>query len=666
MSIDLVKELNSEQAKAAANINGPSLIIAGAGSGKTRMLTYRIAYMLEEGINDKEILALTFTNKAAKEMKERINALTKNKYKHITATTFHSFGLGLLKQYIQHLGYKNNFTVYDTNDNTSLLRNVIVSLGYELSNYNINSLLQLFSDIKCERHKAIEKKDSALDEIYKEFVATQKAYNVVDFDDLILLPIKIFEKCPDVLNAVQERFKYILVDEFQDTSLLQYKFVTMIAKKYQNIAVVGDDDQSIYSWRGANYQNIVNFEHDFPTLKEFKLERNYRCSGNILEAANTIITHNEKRKEKKLWTEDSKGSQIYVTSNEDEEEEAYYIAQQIKDRSRKEGLAYSDFAVLVRTNTLLSKLETALMENSIPTQVSGGQSFFDRKEIRDLLCYLKVIVNIDDDVSLLRIINTPRRGIGRVTIEKLRQWADKKKTTLFDAVSDFAYAQDAPINSKTQEALKNFVQMIITWQNLAENNQKANLLSTIIDDISYREKLHEDYPESPKTVDYKMQSLEFLRQRISRYEKSNPDTSLRDYLNLVMILGEENSDVEKGKVNLMTMHAAKGLEFNTVYLAGIEDNIIPSSRALEENPQNIEEERRLFYVAVTRAKKELTITYCENRKDRMGENHLCLPSRFIEEIPSSLISNKVAGEEESSTEDKLAALSAMLEKFRKK
>ena len=666
MSIDLVKELNSEQAKAAANINGPSLIIAGAGSGKTRMLTYRIAYMLEQGIQDKEILALTFTNKAAKEMKERISELTKGNYKHITATTFHSFGLGLLKQYIQYLGYKNNFTVYDTNDNTSLLRNVIVTLGYDLSNYNISSLLALFSDIKCERHKEIQNKDSALEEIYNEFIATQKAYNVVDFDDLILLPIKIFEKRPDVLNIVQERYKYILVDEFQDTSLLQYKFITLIAKKYQNIAVVGDDDQSIYSWRGANYQNIVNFEHDFPTLKEFKLERNYRCSGNILEAANTIITHNEKRKEKKLWTEDSKGSQIYVTSNEDEEEEAYYIAQHIKDRSRKEGLAYSDFAVLVRTNGLLSKLETALMENSIPTQVSGGQSFFDRKEIRDLLCYLKVIVNIDDDVSLLRIINTPRRGIGRVTIEKLRQHADTKKTSLFDALSDFAYAADAPVSGKTKEALKNFVQMVIGWQNLAENNQKASLLSTIIDDISYREKLHEDYPDSPKSVDYKMQSLEFLRQRISRYEKSNPDTSLRDYLNLVMILGEENSDVEKGKVNLMTMHAAKGLEFNTVYLAGIEDNIIPSSRALEENPANIEEERRLFYVAVTRAKKELTITYCENRKDRMGENHLCLPSRFIEEIPNQLISNKVAGEEETSTEDKLAALSAMLEKLRKK
>ena len=658
--------LNKEQYEAVIHTKGPLLILAGAGSGKTRMLTYRTAYMLEQGIQDKEILALTFTNKAAKEMKERISELTKGNYKHITATTFHSFGLGLLKQYIQYLGYKNNFTVYDTNDNTSLLRNVIVTLGYDLSNYNISSLLALFSDIKCERHKEIQNKDSALEEIYNEFIATQKAYNVVDFDDLILLPIKIFEKRPDVLNIVQERYKYILVDEFQDTSLLQYKFITLIAKKYQNIAVVGDDDQSIYSWRGANYQNIVNFEHDFPTLKEFKLERNYRCSGNILEAANTIITHNEKRKEKKLWTEDSKGSQIYVTSNEDEEEEAYYIAQHIKDRSRKEGLAYSDFAVLVRTNGLLSKLETALMENSIPTQVSGGQSFFDRKEIRDLLCYLKVIVNIDDDVSLLRIINTPRRGIGRVTIEKLRQHADKKKTSLFDALSDFAYAADAPVSGKTKEALKNFVQMVIGWQNLAENNQKASLLSTIIDDISYREKLHEDYPDSPKSVDYKMQSLEFLRQRISRYEKSNPDTSLRDYLNLVMILGEENSDVEKGKVNLMTMHAAKGLEFNTVYLAGIEDNIIPSSRALEENPANIEEERRLFYVAVTRAKKELTITYCENRKDRMGENHLCLPSRFIEEIPNQLISNKVAGEEETSTEDKLAALSAMLEKLRKK
>lgn len=665
MPIDLRKELNEEQYRAASSIEGPSLIIAGAGSGKTRMLTYRIAHMLESGIADRNILALTFTNKAAKEMKERITALTGAQGKGVTATTFHSFGLGLLKQYIQHLGYKNNFTVYDTNDNTALLKNVIVSLGYELADYSTGPLLSLFSDMKCGRHREGLQEDSALKEIYEEFLATQKAYNVVDFDDLIRLPIQIFEKRPDVLENVQERFRYILVDEFQDTSALQYRFVSMIAKKYGNIAVVGDDDQSIYSWRGADYHNILSFEQDFPTLHEYKLERNYRCSGNILEAANTLIVNNSNRKEKKLWTRDEKGSSIFVTSNEDEEEEAYYISHHIKDRSLKLGLSYSDFAILVRTNTLLSKLETALMENGIPTQVSGGQSFFERKEIRDLLCYLKVIVNEDDSVSLLRIINTPRRGIGRVTIEKLRAHADKKKTSLFDALSDFAYAADAPVTGKAKDAIKKFVEDVIRWKDLAVNNEKALLLQTIIEDISYRERLYEEFPESPKTVDYKMQSLEFLRQRISRYEKANPDMTLRDYLNLTMILGEENTDPEKGKVNLMTMHAAKGLEFDTVYLAGVEDNIVPSSRALEENPANIEEERRLFYVAITRAKKELTITYCQNRKDRMGEVHQCLPSRFIKEIPSSLISSIEAGAEQTSTEDKLAALSALLARYKK-
>ena len=516
MPIDLRKELNEEQYRAASSIEGPSLIIAGAGSGKTRMLTYRIAHMLESGIADRNILALTFTNKAAKEMKERITALTGAQGKGVTATTFHSFGLGLLKQYIQHLGYKNNFTVYDTNDNTALLKNVIVSLGYELADYSTGPLLSLFSDMKCGRHREGLQEDSALKEIYEEFLATQKAYNVVDFDDLIRLPIQIFEKRPDVLENVQERFRYILVDEFQDTSALQYRFVSMIARKYGNIAVVGDDDQSIYSWRGADYHNILSFEQDFPTLHEYKLERNYRCSGNILEAANTLIVNNSNRKEKKLWTRDEKGSSIFVTSNEDEEEEAYYISHHIKDRSLKLGLSYSDFAILVRTNTLLSKLETALMENGIPTQVSGGQSFFERKEIRDLLCYLKVIVNEDDSVSLLRIINTPRRGIGRVTIEKLRAHADKKKTSLFDALSDFAYAADAPVTGKAKDAIKKFVEDVIRWKDLAVNNEKALLLQTIIEDISYRERLYEEFPESPKTVDYKMQSLEFLRQRISR------------------------------------------------------------------------------------------------------------------------------------------------------
>ncbi|MBR1919480.1 MAG: UvrD-helicase domain-containing protein [Spirochaetales bacterium] len=664
MAVDLKRELNPEQAAAADRIEGPSLIIAGAGSGKTRMITFRIAHMLDSGIDERNILALTFTNKAAKEMSERIRELTKLPLKGLTTTTFHSFGLGLLKQYIQYLGYKNNFTIYDTNDNTALLKQVIVSLGYHLGDYNTFTLLQTFSDLKTGRIREIENKQSALNEIYTEWLKSQKAYNVVDFDDLILLPIRLFEKRPDVLEKVQERFRYIMVDEFQDTSLLQYRFVSMIAQKYHNICVVGDDDQSIYSWRGANYRNIQMFETDFPERKEFKLERNYRSTGTILEAANNLITHNEERKQKKLWTEESKGSNIYLIRPVDGEDEAMIIAESIKRRAKETGLSYSDFGILVRTNSLLTTLENALLENGIQTQVSGGQSFFDRKEVRDLICYLKLIVNDEDDVSLLRIINTPRRGIGRVSIEKLREYADRKHICLFDAISQFAYAADSPVKGKSQEALRNFTSLILSWQSELENNRKAHLLQSIIDDIDYRAMLMEEYPENQKMVDFKMRSLEFLRDRIARFERHNPDANLRDYLNLMSIAGKENDEEEEqGKVNLMTMHASKGLEFDTVYLAGVEDNIIPSSRALEEDPKAIFEERRLFYVAITRARRELTISYCEKRKDRMGDEHLCIPSRFLEEIPNTLFSEENENLPGSTVEDKIGMLDELLAKF---
>lgn len=662
MSIDLHKELNSEQAAAAQNIRGASLIIAGAGSGKTRMITYRIAHMLECGIDESEILALTFTNKAAKEMSERIRSLVGKPLKKLTATTFHSFGLGLLKQYIQYLGYKNNFTIYDTNDNTALLKQVIVSLGLEVNDYNTYSLLSVFSDMKTGRIKTFENKDSAVSQIYTEWLLSQKAYNVVDFDDLILLPIKLFEKRPDVLEKVQERYKYILVDEFQDTSLLQYRFISMIAMKYRNICVVGDDDQSIYSWRGANYRNIVKFEEDFPERKEYKLERNYRSTGTILEAANQLIVHNKERKKKKLWTEDDEGSRIYVINPEDEDEEAFMIAEAVKKKHKEKGLSYSDFGILVRTNSLLATLENALMENGIVCQVSGGSSFFDRKEVRDMICYLKVIVNPDDDVSLLRIINTPHRSIGRVSVEKLRQFADEKKISLFDALTQFAYAADSPVKGKSQENLKEFSNQVLSWQNELKNGRNAKLLNTIIEDTGYREMLYEEYPDKPKMIDFKMKSLEFLVSRIARFEKNNPDSSLRDYLNLMSLDGKENADREDDKVNLMTMHASKGLEFDTVYLAGVEDNIIPSARALEEDAKNIDEERRLFYVAITRARKELTISYCENRKDRMGESHLVLPSRFLEEIPSSLFTQENETYE-STPEDRIGMLNDLLKSF---
>jgi len=657
--VDLEKELNPEQAKAAADIEGPSLIIAGAGSGKTRMLTYRIAHMLDEGISERNILALTFTNKAAKEMASRVRELTGMPLKGLTTSTFHSFGMGLLKQHIQHIGYKNDFTVYDANDNTALLKQVITSLGYMLSDYNTNTLLHTFSDIKTGRCKEMHDKGSALQQIYNEWKASQKAYNVCDFDDLILLPIEIMEKEPEVLGKIQDRFRYILVDEFQDTSLLQYKFVSMIAKKHRNLCVVGDDDQSIYSWRGANYENILEFERDFPERKEYKLERNYRSTGNILEAANKLIVNNKERKSKELWTSGQKGSKIFVITPEDEEEEAFIISQSIKQRAKKEGLSYSDFAVLVRTNGLIASLEAELMENGIQCQVSGGQSFFDRKEVRDMLCYLKVLANEDDDVSLLRIINTPRRGIGRTTVEKMREFAEKRRTSVFDALSQFGIAADSPAKGKQQEALRTFANQISEWHDALEDNRKADLLKKIVMDIGYRQMLREEC-ESEKQAEYKFKSVEFLIDRIKKFEGANPDSTLRDYLNNVMIQGKENEDEVDGKVNLMTMHASKGLEFDTVYLAGIEDNIIPSSRALEENPDAIEEERRLFYVAITRAKSELTISSAEKRKDRMGEVHLQLPSRFLTEIPESLLSQEDASTYATSAEDKIQMLNDFL------
>ncbi len=657
---DLSKVLNSEQAKAAEEINGPILIIAGAGSGKTRMITYRIAHMLEEGIDEKNILALTFTNKAAKEMSDRIRGLLKKPLKNLTATTFHSFGLGILKQYIQHIGYHNDFTLYDTNDNEALIKNCIVACGYQIPDYNVRSLLSFFSDFKTGRAK-LENPDGAIAEIYKEWLLTQKAYNVVDFDDLILLPIKIFEAKPWILEAVQERYRYIMVDEFQDTSLLQYRLVSMIASKYRNIAVVGDDDQSIYSWRGANYENIVQFEHDFPERKEFKLERNYRSTGNILTAANALIVHNKERKNKKLWTEEGSGSAISIKHHKTSEAEAYWIGSRIKSDMREiRELKYGDIGVLVRTNSLISELENIFAEMNIPVRVSGGQSFFDRREVRDILCYLKTLLNSHDDVSLLRIINTPRRGIGRTTIEKLRKDADERNTSLYEAIEHMS-GLDSPLQDRTKENLKAFMAKLSEWK--ASSASPDNLIRRIVNDINYQSMLSEEYPDSPKTVDYKMRSIEILENRLKRYLEMNEGAALKDYLNAVAIVGDEKED-DGNKVNLMTMHASKGLEFRIVYLAGIEDDVIPSSRALEENAKNIDEERRLFYVAITRAREKLVINYADTRISREGEEKMVLPSRFLEEIPSDLFKNEEKSPEELKKEQ-IERMKALLERNRK-
>ncbi len=657
MSLNLKALLNRQQAEAASSIDGPLLIIAGAGSGKTRMITYRIANMLDKGIDEKNILALTFTNKAAREMSERVRDVTKEKLKNLTTTTFHSFGLTLLKKYIHHLGYHNNFSLYDSNDNQALIKNSIISLGYQIPDYNVSTLLSLFSDVKTGR-KPLNEEESAVKEIYNEWLLSQKAYNVVDFDDLILLPIRIFEKKQFVLEEVQERYRYILVDEFQDTSLLQYKMISMIAKKYRNIAVVGDDDQSIYSWRGANYENILNFEKDFPERKEFKLEQNYRSSRTILDAANAVIRHNEERKDKALWTDSTEGAEITLCHHESGEEEASFIAEDIRKRFRS-GAKFSDFGILVRTNSLMSQIENSLLESSIPHRISGGQSFYERREIRDMLCYLKVLVNEKDDVSLLRIINTPRRGIGRTTIEKIRSYADKNFKSLSEAVDDLVLSDT--ISDRTRKALSDFKAQLQKWRAIPDISR---IISTIAEDIKYRNMLYEEYPDKPKTVDYKMMGINILSDRIKRYLEKNPDATLNDYITLTALVNDEDEENDD-KVSLMTMHASKGLEFNVVYIAGMEDDIIPSKRSLEENPDNIFEERRLFYVAITRARKELIINNARTRTNSMGESRTALPSRFLEEIPSELLKNEDELKKET-MESNINDLRSLLNKYKNK
>jgi DNA helicase-2/ATP-dependent DNA helicase PcrA len=659
MHFNLEKELNTEQCKAASTLSGPLLVIAGAGSGKTRMLTFRIAHMLESGIDESNILALTFTNKAAKEMGERIKDLTKLPLKKMTTTTFHSFGMGILKQYIQHLGFKNNFTVYDSNDRMALLKEVIINMDYVLDSFDLYELSTLFSDLKTKRSVFADGASDKIRNLYSEYEKHLKAYNAVDFDDLIMKPLDLFERKPEVLAALRNRYTHILVDEFQDTSLSQYRMVELLAQKSRNLCVVGDDDQSIYSWRGANYENLVMFERDFPERLEIKLERNYRSTGTILEAANRLIVHNQQRKDKKLWTDSGKGSSINLIHPANEEDESAVIAEQILMAHRKENRPFSDFGVLVRTNSLVPALETSFMEKEIPTQVSGGQSFFDRKEIRDIVSYLKVLANQDDDINLLRVINTPRRGIGRVTLEKMRKVADDHKCSLFSALSLMAIATDGQIKEGMQKALKRFVSLIEDYQQqlFTAKANKNMILRSLINEIGYKDFLTEEHPDNENIVNFKMKGINILCDMFSRWER-NPDnynSSIFDYINRISIAGKEDSEGEReGKVALMTMHASKGLEFDTVFLAGIEDQYVPHARAIEDNPANIDEERRLFYVAITRARRVLVISSCERRK-RGHDEILSIPSRFLEEIPKELFDEEDPSRELSATEvtDKL-------------
>ncbi|AEC01969.1 ATP-dependent helicase [Parasphaerochaeta coccoides] len=664
MSFDLRRELNPEQYLAASTIDGPLLIIAGAGSGKTRMLTFRVAHMLENGISPHSILALTFTNKAAAEMAERIHDLTGVSRKELMATTFHAFGMKLLKKYIHLLGYKDNFTIFDASDVQTLLSDVIHNLGYEEADYNFFELASLFSDVKTGRASFRSDGKSELSHVYTEYQKSLKAYNALDFDDLIMLPLRLFAEHPETLAEIRKTYSHILVDEFQDTSLTQYSIVKELAWEHRNLCVVGDDDQSIYSWRGANYRNIIMFESDFPERLEIKLERNYRSTGTILEAANNVIVHNTERKSKKLWTQESVGSMIHRLEPKDEDDEAAMIIGKIRELRFAHDYPWKNFGVLVRTNHMLPVLENRFLLTNTPCKISGGASFFDRKEVKDIISYLRLLVNTKDDVSFLRVINVPRRGIGRKTIEKIRATAESNQCSLHEACSLVSIATDSGMKGNQKKTLADFFALIEDYREklFHAGKNKSKVLMALVENISYKDYVIDQYPTNEKAVNFKMGSIRTFNAMFGRWERDpdNNGSSVFDYLNRLALSGKENTD-DDDKVHLMTMHASKGLEFAVVFLAGIEDHIIPHARTLEENQDSLAEERRLFYVALTRARKHLYISTCMARH-RGKELTASVPSRFLLEIPAHLVTTEDEEAKPASKED----LSRILDKFKAK
>ncbi len=650
----LKKELNPQQYRAVTTTEGAILIIAGAGSGKTRVITFRIAHMLDKGIPQSSILALTFTNKAAKEMADRIKTLTEKKLQNLTVSTFHAFGVKILRQDIDKLGWRENFSIYDETDRTSLIKECISICEKNKSfimrqDDDMYSIGNAISNLKTGR-KYFTGNYSRYEPLYEVYQEGLKLYNAVDFDDLIVLPIKLFREFPEVLARYRERYKYLMVDEFQDTSHQQYEMMHLLADK--NVAVVGDDDQSIYSWRGADYQNIVNFEKDFD-VTEIRLEQNYRSTGTILEAANGVISHNTNRKDKKLWSGKGVGKPIELFMPQNETDEADFIAESILGIAVEDKRKYDDFGVLMRANTQSRFIEEAFLKNNIPYTMSGGTSFFERKEIKDVISYLRVISNHDDDINLLRIINTPRRGIGRAAIQLMNDAAELNGCTLWNAIDYLIHAEASQASDVQKEDLQSFVDIIEgNRQKLLSGRGLAAKVRQFVEDIDYKGYLISEFPKSEKAVSYKLKNIEEFTQFIDTWENDpdNTNPNLYNYLNRITLSSRDNGDDEtnKGKVNLMTIHASKGLEFPVVFIAGVEEGLIPHARSVEENDGNVEEERRLFYVAITRAREKLIMTSCQKRKKRQLKNEetysgspfdyvSVMPSRFLDEIPSNLV-----------------------------
>ena len=636
--------LNPEQKEAVLHTEGPLLILAGAGSGKTRVLTHRVAYLIEQGVAPWNILAITFTNKAAGEMRERVDKLVGLGSDSIWVSTFHSTCVRILRRYIDRLGYDTSFSIYDTDDQKSVMKEVCKKLQIDTKIYKERMLLGAISHAKDELMNPVQMQLDAGSDwnqqkiagVYAEYQAQLHKNNALDFDDLIMKTVELFQNCPDVLDFYQERFRYIMVDEYQDTNTAQFKLVSLLAAKYRNLCVVGDDDQSIYRFRGANIMNILNFEQVFPDAKVIKLEQNYRSTSNILNAANEVIHHNQGRKDKRLWTDNGAGVPVRFRQFQNAFEEAEHVIGNITSHIQKEEAEYKDHAILYRTNAQSRLFEEKLIYANIPYKIIGGVNFYARKEIKDLLAYLKTVDNGRDEVAVRRIINVPKRGIGATTLSRVGEYAVANDMGFYEALLN---AEQIPGIGRGASKVLPFTVLIQTLRAKQEHAKVSELLETILEETGYRREL---ILEGTDESEARLENIDELMSKVKDYDENAENPSLSGFLEEVALVADiDNLEEESNHVVLMTLHSAKGLEFPYGYMVGMEEGLFPSYMSIvADNPQEeIEEERRLCYVGITRAKKELTLTAARQRMLR-GEVQYNMISRFVKEIPGEYLENK--------------------------
>ena len=650
--MSILDKLNSEQKKAGAKVNGPLLILAGAGSGKTRTITYRIAYMIQElGISPYSILAVTFTNKAAKEMRERVENLIGEDGKRAMISTFHSFGLRLLRVYSKIIGYDSNFTIYDTDDQKKVVKGIMKQLVIKNKDLTEGKIVSRISKLKedgispeeYEKDHRFESDANIIYEVYKRYNQILKENNGMDFSDILTNTYKLLES-REVLEKLQEKFKYIMVDEYQDTNNIQYKIINKIAAKYRNICVVGDENQSIYGFRGADIRNILDFEKDYPDAVVIKLEENYRSTKIILDAANEVIKNNKTSKDKKLWTKKVSGDKIILKPCSDGRDEVNFVIEEIVEM-RKDGRRYNDFTILYRTNAQSRLFEEGFLRYNIPYKVFGGMQFYQRAEIKDILAYLSVINNTRDGINLDRIINVPKRKIGDKTIEKIKNYAEEKGLSIYDSLKE---AENIPgLSSAVTEKLKEFSNMMAELEEFSFELPVSELFDEVIKKVGYFSYLNSSYDDAESRIE----NVEELKNSIIELENVVDNLTLREYLeNVSLVSATDDLDSEREYVKLMTIHNAKGLEFPVIFLVGMEDEIFPNTTKVMIDNESLEEERRICYVAITRAEEKLYISHAAMRY-MYGQMDYRTRSRFVDEIPAELLELKRTPEMEAAARE---------------